>query len=210
VQRLNGFQSDPYDQRYPGVLTKLASDELRVLGEHYLRDTRAHRSRKPFFIDKMPNNFRHVGLLHLMLPNAKIIDVRREPMACCFSNWKQLFASGQEFSYSIEHVAHYYKTYVDLMRHWNLVLPGRILRVCYEDLVENLEQSVRRLLQFCHLSFEPACLEFYKSDRSISTASSEQVRQPLFREGLSQWKNYEQWLGPLKLHLDKALVLYRE
>ena len=158
----------------------------------------------------MPNNFRHIGLIHLMLPNAKIIDVRREPMACCFSNLKQLFASGQEFTYSIEDIARYYRTYLELMRYWDAALPGRVLRVCYEDLVEDLEANVRRILEFCGLEFEPACVEFYKTERSVYTASSEQVRQPIFREGLFQWRNYEHWLGSLRDSLGDALVRYRK
>jgi hypothetical protein len=157
-----------------------------------------YRHGKPRFIDKMPNNFRHLGLIHLILPNAKIIDARREPMACCFSNFKQLFASGQEFTYSLEDIAHYYRRYVELMAHWDAVLPGRALRVQHEDLVEDLEGNVRRILEFCGLEFEPACLEFYKTERSVRTASSEQVRQPIYREGLDQWRNFEPWLGPLK------------
>jgi tetratricopeptide (TPR) repeat protein len=198
------------DNSYPGVLAELAPETFRTLGERYMMDTRAYRKHKPFFIDKMPNNFRHVGLIHLMLPNAKIIDVRREPMACCLSNLKQLFASGQEFTYSIGDIARYYLTYLELMRHWDAVLPGRILRVWYEDLVEDLEGNVRRILEFCGLGFEPACLEFYKTERTVRTASSEQVRQPLFREGLFQWRNYEPWLGPLRDSLGDALISYRE
>jgi tetratricopeptide (TPR) repeat protein len=210
VRGLDGPRSDPYSPRYPGVLADLGPDEFCTLGKRYTSDTRAYRGDKPFFIDKMPNNFRHVGLIHLILPNAKIIDVRREPMACCFSNLKQLFASGQEFSYRMEDIARYYRTYIELMQHWDAVLPGRILRVCYEDVVEDLERSVRRILEFCDLKFEPVCLEFYKLGRSVATASSEQVRQPVFREGLLHWQNYEPWLGPLKRHLDDALVRYRE
>ena len=145
-----------------------------------------------------------------MLPNAKIIDVRREPMACCFGNLKQLFAKGQEFIYSIEDIARYYRTYLELMRHWDTALPGKVLRVCYEDVVEDLEQSVRLILEFCGLKFEPACVEFYRQKRNVSTASSEQVRQPIFREGLQQWKNYESWLGPLKNGLGDAMMRYRE
>jgi hypothetical protein len=145
-----------------------------------------------------------------MLPNAKIIDVRREPMACCFSNLKQLFAKGQEFTYSMEDTARYYRTYLDLMRHWDAVLPGQIMRVCYEDVVEDLEGNVRRILEFCGLKFEAACVEFYKTQRSVGTPSSEQVRRQIFREGLFQWRNYEPWLGPLKDGLDDALIRYRE
>jgi tetratricopeptide (TPR) repeat protein len=198
------------DPGYPGVLTGLAPDEFRRLGERYLAGTRAYRKGRPFFTDKMPNNFRHIGLIHLMLPNAKIIDVRREPMACCFGNLKQLFARGQEFTYSIEDIARYYRTYLDLMRHWDAVLPGRVLRVFYEDVVEDLEGNVRRILEFCGLDFEPACIEYYKTERSVRTASSEQVRQPIFREGLFQWRNYEPWLGPLSDALGDALIRYSE
>ena len=158
----------------------------------------------------MPNNFRHIGLIHLMLPNAKIIDVRREPMACCFSNLKQLFASGQDFTYSIEDIARYYRTYLELMRHWDAVLPGRVLRVWYEDLVEDMEENVRRILECCGLELEPGCVEFYKTERTVRTASSEQVRQPIFRTGLFHWRNYEPWLGTLKEGLGDALIRYRE
>jgi len=207
---LQGRDPDLDNPRYPGVLADLAPPEFARLGEKYLRDTRVYRSDRAFFIDKMPNNFRHLGLIHLILPNARIIDARREPMACCFSNFKQLFASGQEFTYSIEDIARYYRTYLDLMRHWNTVLPGRVLRVQHEDVVEDLEGNVRRILEFCGLEFEPACIEFHKTERSIRTASSEQVRRPIFREGLDQWKHFAPWLGPLEQALGDALVRYRD
>jgi hypothetical protein len=158
----------------------------------------------------MPNNFRHIGLIHLILPNAKIIDVRREPLACCFSNLKQLFASGQEFTYGIEDIARYYRTYLELMRHWKRVLPGRVLRVSYEDVIEDVEGNARRILEFCELEVEPACIEFYKHQRNIATASSEQVRQPIFRTGLLPWRAYEAWLDPLKHHLGDARFAYRD
>jgi hypothetical protein len=187
----------------------MPAEELRALGEKYLADTQIYRTGNPHFIDKMPNNFRHVGLIHLMLPNAKIIDARREPMACCFGNLKQLYARGQEFVYSIEDIARYYRTYLELMDHWDAALPGRVLRVYHEDVVDDLEGSVRRILDYCELPFEPACLEFHRTERSIRTASSEQVRRPIYREGLDQWKNYEPWLGPLKEALGDALVRYR-
>jgi predicted Zn-dependent protease len=207
---LQGRDPDLDHPRYPGVLADLAAEEFGRLGEKYLRDTRVYRTDRAFFIDKMPNNFRHLGLIHLILPNARIIDARREPMACCFSNFKQLFASGQEFTYSISDIARYYRTYLDLMRHWNAVLPGRVLRVQHEDVVEDLEGNVRRILEFCGLEFEPACVEFHKTERSIRTASSEQVRRPIFREGLNQWKNFAPWLGPLEQALGDALVRYRD
>ena len=199
------------DARYPAVLAQMSAADFNALGQRYLSDTRAYRlEARPRFIDKMPNNFRHLGLIHLMLPNAKIIDVRREPMACCFSNFKQLFAQGQEFTYSLEDLARYYRTYLQLMRHWDAVLPARVLRVQYEDVVADLEGSVRRLLEFCGLTFEPACLTFHRTERSVRTASSEQVRQPIYREGLSQWRHYEPWLAPLREALGDALMRYRD
>jgi tetratricopeptide (TPR) repeat protein len=209
VLDLQGYNPDLNNPRYPGCLAAMPADEVRVLGEQYLADTRIYRTGKPHFIDKMPNNFRHVGLIHLMLPNAKIIDARREPMACCFGNFKQLYARGQEFAYSVEDIARYYRTYLELMEHWEAVLPGRVLCVYHEDVVDDLEGSVRRILEFCELPFEPACLEFHRTERSVRTASSEQVRQPIYREGLDQWKNYEPWLGSLKDALGDALERYR-
>jgi predicted Zn-dependent protease len=210
VTDFQGRDPDLDHPRYPGVLAQVAPEDFRRLGEKYLADTRIYRSGKAHFIDKMPNNFRHIGLIHLILPNAKIIDARREPMGCCFSNFKQLFASGQEFTYSIEDIARYYRTYLELMRHWHAVLPGRILRIDHEAVVEDLESNVRRILDFCGLEFEPACVEFHKNERSVRTASSEQVRRPIFREGLDQWKNYAPWLGPLKEALGDAVERYRE
>jgi tetratricopeptide (TPR) repeat protein len=210
VLELQGRERDLDNPRYPGVLTQMSPDAFLKLGEKYLSDTRIFRTGKPHFIDKMPNNFRHLGLIHLMLPNARIIDARREPMACCFSNLKQLFANGQEFSYSIEDIARYYRTYLDLMTHWDRVLPGRVLRIWHEDVVDDLEGTVRRMLDFCGLQFEPACVQFHKTERSVRTASAEQVRQPIFREGLDQWKHYEPWLEPLKQALGDALVRYRQ
>ncbi|MBB6187649.1 tetratricopeptide repeat-containing sulfotransferase family protein [Rhodanobacter sp. MP7CTX1] len=209
VLDLQGRQPDLDNPRYPGALAELTPEDFRRLGEKYLGDTQIYRGNQPYFIDKMPNNFRHIGLIHLILPNAKIIDVRREPIACCFSNLKQLFATGQEFSYSVDDIARYYRTYLDVMQHWNEVLPGRVLRVHHEDVVDDLESNVRRILDFCGLPFESSCLEFYKTARSVRTASSEQVRQPIFRDGVDQWRNYGPWLGPLKDALGDALVRYR-
>jgi tetratricopeptide (TPR) repeat protein len=210
VTELKGRDPDSDHPPYPAVLAQMSAEDYRRLGERYLADTRSYRTGKPRFIDKMPNNFRHIGLMHLMLPNAKIIDARREPMACCFGNLKQLFAKGQEFAYSIEDIARYYRTYLELMRHWDRVLPGRVLRVQHEDLVDDLEGNVRRLLEYCGLAFEPACVEFYKTERSVRTASSEQVRQPIYREGLDQWRHYEPWLRSLREALGDALTRYRE
>ncbi len=211
VANLRGRDPDLTNPRYPRILADMQSDEFRRLGEHYLAATRIYRvAGRPFFIDKMPNNFRHLGLIRLMLPRAKIIDARREPVACCFSNLKQLFAKGQEFTYSIDDIARYYRTYLELMRHWNDVLPGWVLRVHHEDLVEDLDGQVRRMLDFCGLEFEPRCIEFHKTVRSVRTASSEQVRQPINREGLDHWKNFESWLEPLKSALGDALTRYRD
>jgi tetratricopeptide (TPR) repeat protein len=211
VLELQGREPDLASPRYPAVLADLEPERFRQLGERYLAETRVYRTLgTPRFIDKMPNNFRHLGLIHLMLPNARIIDARREPMACCFGNLKQLFAQGQEFTYSIEDIARYYRTYLELMAHWDRVLPGRVLRVHHEDVVDNLESNVRRILEYCELEFEPQCLEFYRTERSVRTASSEQVRQPIFREGLEQWRHYEPWLGPLRQALGDALERYRD
>ncbi len=210
VAGLRGRDPDPREPRYPHGLTAMSAEALRHLGQSYLANTRVYRTGKPLFIDKMPNNFRHLGMIRLILPNARIIDARREPMACCFSNFKQLFAQGQEFTYSLTDIARYYRTYLELMQHWNEVLPGWILRVQHEDLVDDLETHVRRILEFCGLEFEPACLEFHKTIRSVRTASSEQVRQPLYRDGLRQWKNFEPWLGPLSDALGDARNRYRD
>ncbi|MGA2343484.1 MAG: sulfotransferase [Steroidobacteraceae bacterium] len=202
VQDLRGREQTDSAPRYPGVLAELGAQDFMRLGEKYLEDTRVYRKGKPygvpFFVDKMPNNFRHLGLIHLLLPNAKIIDARRDPIACCFSNYKQLFASGQQFTYSIEDIARYYRMYVELMAHWDEALPGRILRIQHEDVVDDLEGNVRRILEFCELEFEPSCIEFYNTERTVHSASSEQVRRPIYREGVDQWRHYEPWLGPLK------------
>lgn len=186
---------------YPQVLETIEQDEFREFGEAFIRDTMIHRAGAPFFIDKMPNNFRHIGLIRMILPNAKIIDARRHPMACCFSAFKQLFAEGQEFTYNIADAGQYYRDYVELMAHWEQVLPGFVLRVMHEDVVADLEAEVRRMLEFCGLPFEEACLEFHKTERSVRTPSSEQVRQPIYTTGLQQWQHFEQWLDPLKAAL---------
>jgi hypothetical protein len=201
VQDLHGLEAAGSTPRYPGILETLGPQEFKRMGECYLADTLVYRSGRQHFIDKMPNNFRHVGLIHLMLPNAKIIDVRRDPLACCFSNFKQLFASGQQFTYSILDLTRYYRMYVELMAHWDAALPGKILRVEYENVVENLEANVRHILEFCNLEFEPGCVEFHKTRRSVHTASSEQVRQPIFKEGLDQWRHFDPWLGPFRAAL---------
>jgi tetratricopeptide (TPR) repeat protein len=211
VMELRSRGTDLDNPRYPDVLAELTAEEFIRFAERFLTETRVYRQTgRPFFIDKMPNNFRDIGLIHLMLPNAKIIDARREPMACCFGNLKQLFSSGQEFCYNINDIARYYRTYLEIMRHWNAALPGWILTVHHEDVVDDLESSVRRILDFCGLPFEPACLEFHKTSRNVRTASSEQVRQPISREGLDQWRNYEPWLASLRAALGDAVTSYRD
>lgn len=193
---------------YPSVLKTMDAESLRSFGEAYINDTRVHRGQAPFFIDKMPNNFRHIGLINLILPNAKIIDARRHPMGCCFSAFKQLFHEGQEFSYGLKEVGTYYKDYVDLMDHWDEVLPGKVLRVQYEEVVADLETQVRRILDYCELDFEESCVSFYQTDRAVRTPSSEQVRQPIYKSGVEQWKNFEGNLDPLKQALGPVLKRY--
>jgi tetratricopeptide (TPR) repeat protein len=189
--------------RYPTVLKTIDNEYFRRFGEQFISDTRVYRGNAPFFIDKNPNNFFHIGLIRLILPNAKVIDARRHPMACCFSGFKQLFGQGQEFSYGLEAIGNYYRKYVELMDHWDSVLPGFVLRVQHEDVVDDLDTQVRRVLDFCGLPFEKACLEFHQTARSVRTPSSEQVRQPIYRGGLEQWRNYEPWLTPLKQALSQ-------
>ncbi|MEX2150035.1 MAG: sulfotransferase [Steroidobacteraceae bacterium] len=191
---------------YADVLATLDAAAIGTMGERYLERTRIHRkTARPLFIDKMPNNFLHLGLIHLLLPNAKIIDARRHPLACCFSNFKQHYARGQRFSYDLTDMGRFYRDYVELMAHYDVVLPGRIHRVFYERMVEDTEAEVRRLLDYCGLPFEPACLRFFENERPVRTASSEQVRQPIYREGLEQWRQYEAWLDPLKSALGPVL-----
>jgi tetratricopeptide (TPR) repeat protein len=204
AHRLNGRRRAPGGSAYPRILAELTPAQLKRFGEDYIDDTRIYRKGAPFFIDKMPNNFRHIGLIHLMLPNAKIIDARRHPMACCFGAYKQLFAEGQEFSYGLEPLGRYYKKYVELMFHWDSVLPGKIFRVQYEDVVADLDAQVRNLLDFCGLPFEQSCVDFYETERAVRTPSSEQVRQPIYKSGLDQWRNYRDWLGPLSVALGQA------
>ena len=198
AKRLRGRDERPGQPRYPRILWDLEDSYFRRFGEQFIDDTRPYRGDAPLFIDKMPNNFFHIGLIRLILPNAKVIDARRHPLACCFSGFKQLFGEGQEFTYGLREVGNYYRQYVALMEHWDRVLPGFVLRVQHEDVVDDLEGQVRRLLDFCALPFEAACVEFHRTERSVRTPSSEQVRQPIYRSGLEQWRNFEPWLGPLK------------
>ncbi|HAL85093.1 MAG TPA: hypothetical protein DCP12_05580 [Rhodobiaceae bacterium] len=186
---------------YPANLHDLSGEELSAHGQAFIEDTRMHRQGAAFFTDKMPNNFRHIGLVSLILPNAKIIDARRDPMDCCFSGFKQLFAQGQEFTYGLAEMGRYYADYVALMDHWQRTLPGKILHVQHEDVLDDLEAQVRRMLDYLGLAFEPACLDFHNTERAVRTASSSQVRQPLNRKGLGAWRPFEKHLDPLKIAL---------
>ncbi|MEA3141033.1 MAG: hypothetical protein QOK23_3202 [Gammaproteobacteria bacterium] len=194
---------------YSAVLATLDADQCRELGERYIAQTRIQRKTEaPFFIDKMPNNFAHIDLIQLALPRAKIIDARRHPLGCCFSGFKQHFARGQGFSYSLEDIGRYYRDYVELMAFFDAVLPGRIHRIIYESMIEDTESEVRRLLDYCGLPFEAGCLRFYENERAVRTASSQQVRKPIFREGVDHWRHYEPWLDPLKKSLGPVLEAY--
>lgn len=202
ASRLRGRNANQESQ-YPKNLSEINQDYFKRFGQQFIDETRAYRESAPFFIDKMPNNFLHIGLIRLILPNAKIIDARRSPMACCFSGFKQLFAEGQDFSYSLDDLGRYYQIYLKLMTHWNEVLPNFVLTVKHEEVVDNLEKQVRRILEFCGLEFEQSCLDFYKTKRNIKTPSSEQVRQPIYKSATEQWRYFEQYLTPLK----KALIM---
>ncbi|WP_019528786.1 tetratricopeptide repeat-containing sulfotransferase family protein [Dasania marina] len=208
AHKLNGRRMHNEESLYPQILTELSNEQFIQFADDFIRETQCFRQDAPYFIDKMPNNFRHIGLIHTMFPNAKIIDARRHPMACCFSGFKQLFADGQEFTCGLEEVARYYKGYVALMDHWDKVLPGRVLRVHYEHVVDDLETQVRRILDYCELPFEEACLSFHETERSVRTPSSEQVRQPIYKGGLEQWKNFEPYLDTLKEHLGDMIDSY--
>ena len=182
------------------------NDKRNELGEAYIKDTKIHRKNAPFFTDKMPNNFRHIGLIHLILPNAKIIDARRYPLDCCFSMFKQLFAQGQEFTYGLKEAGSYYNSYVKLMNHWDKVLPGKVLRVHNEDVIEDLEGQVKRILKFIDIPFEENCITFHETERLVRTASSEQVRQPINKKGIGRWKPYAKHLKPLLETIDNNLL----
>ncbi len=195
--------------KYPEILGGMSAGELRELGERYLARTRIQRKTgKALFIDKLPNNWAHTGLIHLILPNAKIIDARRHPLSCCFSGFKQHFARGQHFTYSLPEIGRYYRDYVELMAHFDAVLPGRVHRVIYEQMVADTEAEVRRLLAYCGLPFEEACLTFYRNQRAVRTASSEQVRQPIYQDAVDQWRHYDAWLDPLRVALGPVLEAY--
>ena len=205
---LGGGRRRSEQNLYPQCLTSMSQDQRESLGQRYLDGASIYRTDKPFFIDKMPNNWVHIGLIKTILPNATIIDARRHPMAACFANFKQLFARGQEFTYGLEEIGHYYADYMRLMDHWHSVLPHGLMTVQYETVVEDLETQVRVLLDHCNLPFEEQCLRYYEKDRAVRTASSEQVRQPIYRDALSVWQRYEAHLDPLKAVLDERGIAY--
>lgn len=209
ARSLGGGRARGEASKYPEVLAEFSADQLRALGDQYIANTRIQRKTDaPFFIDKMPNNFAHIGLIQLILPRAKIIDARRHPLGCCLSGFKQHFARGQHFTYGLDDIGRYYRDYVELMAHFDAALPGRVHRVIYETLVDDTEREVRRLLDYCGLPFDERCLRFYENDRAVRTASSEQVRRPIYREGVDHWQHYESWLEPLKRALGPVLEIY--
>jgi predicted Zn-dependent protease len=205
VRKLSDRKKRNEISKYPEVIAKLSAEQRLALGNEYISKTQIHRGDAPFFIDKMPNNFAHIGLIKLILPNAKIIDARRQPMSACFSGFKQLFSTGQAFSYDLENIARYYQDYLHLMDHWHKVLPNQVLTVSYENVVNDFENQVRHVLDFCGLPFEQTCLEFYNNSRAVNTASSEQVRQPINTKGLDAWKPFEEFLTPLQSKLSSIL-----
>jgi len=196
-------------ENYPEILRERTADDFRAAGEEYMERSRVYRKRsRAFFTDKMMSNFLHLGLLLIILPNAKVIDARRHPLGAGFANFKQFYPEGQTFTFDLADIGRYYRDYVELMAHFDSVLPGRIHRVFYERMVSDTEKETRKLLDFCGLPFEETCLRFYETERDVRTASSEQVRRPIFAEGLAQWRNYERWLGPLKTALGDVLECY--
>jgi len=199
ARRLGWMDAPSGSQGYADAVAGLDAGDARALGEAYIAATRVYRKQGcPFFVDKMPNNFQHLGLIHLILPNARVIDARRHPLAAGFSCFKQHFARGQAFTYDLGDLGRYYRDYLTLMGHFDEALPGRAHRVVYEEMVEHTEREVRRLLAYCGLEFEPACLAFHETERPVRTVSSEQVRRPIYKDGLDHWRRFEPWLGPLK------------
>ena len=202
--------ADAVHDAYPEIVRTASPEHLGNLGRRYIEETRALRGARPHFIDKMPNNFSHVGLIQAILPRAVVIDVRRHPMDACFSTYKQHFAEGQSFSYDLEDLGRYYRCYLSLMDHWDAVLPGKVLRLQYEHLIREPEAQIRRLLMHCSLPFEPACLAFHETKRSVRTASAEQVRQPLYTSGVGYWRHFEAQLAPLRRALAESLDRFSE
>jgi hypothetical protein len=194
------------NMKYPETLVDMDADNVEGLGKDYIESTFHHRHGAPYFTDKMPNNFPHIGLLHLVLPNAKVIDARRHPLDSCFGTFKQLFAKGQPFSYDLFELGQYYIDYIRLMEHWDRVLPGKVLRVQYEDNVADQEKQARRMIEHCGLEWEDQVLRFYETERAVKTASSEQVRQPIYNKSVNSWKRYETELADLILLLEDVLA----
>ena len=207
AQSLRGDDIYGKEGNYPKSMKSLTLEQRESLGKKYIDETKMHRKDAPMFTDKMPNNFRHIGLIHLIMPNAKIIDARRYPLDCCFSMFKQLFAQGQEFSYGLAEAGSYYNSYIKLMDHWDKVLPNKILRVNNEDVIDDLEGQVKRMLDYLELPFEEECISFYETTRSVRTASSEQVRKPVNKDGMARWKPYAKNLKPLVESLNQDLLL---
>ena len=195
---ISGVRKRSEESLYPSSLNELSADERTAMGQRYLDRAAAYRTDKPYFVDKLPNNWVHIGLIKAILPNATIIDARRHPMAACFANFKQLFARGQEFTYGLEEIGHYYADYLRLMDHWHGAFPGGLLTVQYEEVVKDLDSQVAGLLAHCGLPFEEACLRYYEKDRAIRTASSEQVRQPIYSSAVNVWEHYRHHLEPLE------------
>ncbi|MGB1342640.1 MAG: tetratricopeptide repeat-containing sulfotransferase family protein [Pseudomonadales bacterium] len=208
ARRLGGKRNRDDVSLYPEILFDLTPKECRDLGAEYLERTHIQRQGAPYFIDKMPNNFQHVALIHRILPNAKIIDARRHPMATCFSGYKQLFAAGQAFTYGQTNIAQYYSDYARLMAHWDEVLPGKVLRVKYENVITSVDTEVRRILDYCGLPFEAGCLSFHETQRAVRTASSEQVRKPIYTDAVEQWRHFEAHLGPMRTNLERWISLH--
>jgi tetratricopeptide (TPR) repeat protein len=202
--------ADAVHDAYPEIVLTASPAHLAGLGRRYIEETAPLRCTRPYFIDKMPNNFSHVGMIQIILPRAIIIDVRRHPMDACFSTYKQHFAEGQSFSYDLEDLGRYYRCYLSLMDHWDAVLPGKVLHLQYEELIREPEAQIRRLLSHCSLPFEPACLSFHETKRSVRTASAEQVRQPLYTSGVGYWRHFEAQLAPLRRALGDSLERFSE
>ena len=205
VNLVRGFDRAPDGDTYPEAVARVPPGGFAELGRRYITDTAPLRSGRARFTDKLPNNFSHVGLIHAILPNATVIDARRHPMDACFSTFKQHFASGQTFSYDLADLGRYYRSYLSVMDHWDEVLPGKVLHVQYEELVRDPEASIRRLLEHCGLAFEPACLSFHDTVRAVRTPSAEQVRQPIYTQGVGYWRHFASELEPLRQALGDCL-----
>jgi len=198
ISKINSMGLQQFNKGYPQSIASFSEKELSSFGNRYLEDTSIFRKEKKYFIDKLPLNYMQIGLIHKILPEAIIIDARRHPMSCGFSAFKQYFGSENYFSYNLEDIGAYYNSYLTVMDHWDKVLPGKVLKVQYEDVITDTEVEITKIINHCGIEFEQQCLKFYDNKRSVRTASSEQVRQPIYRSGLQQWHHFEEFLGPLK------------